>query len=87
MDKIFLFLSLLGLSSCMSSYHEVLSVEKYPMEWSDTIIYQEDHWHFQSSTDEWTCVELDPDTIYLDVKDTLYIEKLDLVYYNKNKKR
>ena len=36
---------------------------------------------------EWICVDLDADTTYLDVKDTLYIEKLDWVYYIKDKKR
>lgn len=87
MDKLFIIFSLLGLTSCRTCYEEVWCVEKYPMEWSDTIIHQKDHWHFKDQNNQWTCVDIDADTTYLEVKDTLYIEKLDCVYYTKDKKR
>lgn len=67
MDKLFLFLILLGLTSCRTCYEEVWCVEKYPMEWNDTIVYQDEK-------------------IYLEVQDTMYIEKLDFVYYKKEKR-
>ena len=87
MDKLFIILSLLFFTSCKTCYEEVWCVDKYPMEWSDTIVYQEDHWHFKDQKNEWVCIELEPDTVYLEVRDTMYVEKLDWVYYTKNKKR
>lgn len=67
MDKLFLFLSLLGLSSCRTCYEVAWCVEKYPMEWSDTVVYQ-------------------GEKVYLEVQDTMYVEKLDFVYYKKEKR-
>lgn len=86
MYKLFLFF-LLGLTSCKTCYQEVWCVEKYPMEWSDTIIKPKDHWHFKDQNNEWTCVDIDEDTIYLNVQDTMYIEKLDWVFLTKEKKK
>lgn len=86
--KLFYFFSfILILTSCRTCYEEAWCIDKYPMEWSDTIIYPEDHWHFQNEKNEWVCVELESDTICLDVKDTLCIERLDFVYYKKERKK
>ena len=67
MSKLFLFLSLSVLTSCRTCYEEAWCVEKYPMEWSDTIVYQDEK-------------------IYLEVQDTMYVERLDFVYYKKEKR-
>jgi hypothetical protein len=56
------------------------------MEWDDVIIKPEDHWHFKGKNNEWSCIELEADTIYLEVQDTMYIERLDFVYYKKEKR-
>lgn len=87
MKLFYFFIIILTLTSCRTCYEEVWCTEKYPMEWSDIIIKPEDHWHFKTKNNEWSCVELEADTIYLDVQDTMYIERLDFVYYKKERKK
>lgn len=86
MKLLYFFITIIVLTSCRTCYEEVWCTEKYPMEWNDTIVKPEDHWHFKGSNNEWTCVEIDADTMYLDVQDTMYVEKLDFVYYKKEKR-
>jgi hypothetical protein len=74
-------LILLVLSSCRRCCIEVWSIEKYPNSWSDVIIEPEDHWHFRDPANNWYCVELDADTTYLEVIDTILVEKLNSIYY------
>jgi gentisate 1,2-dioxygenase len=86
MKILYLFIFIFTLTSCRTCYEEVWCMEKYPMEWNDVIIKPEDHWHFKGKNNEWSCIELEADTIYLEVQDTMYIERLDFVYYKKEKR-
>jgi hypothetical protein len=73
MKTIIFLLSFFFLVGCRTTYVEIYYVEKYPMYWRDTIIYNADHWHFQDRNNTWFCVDLEPDTLVLDMKDTLLI--------------
>lgn len=67
MKLFYFFIFILTLTSCKTCYEEAWCVEKYPMEWNDTIVYQ-------------------GEKIYLEVQDTMYVERLDFVYYKKEKR-
>jgi len=69
MRMLFAALMLTGCATTSTQYH----VEKYAIEWDDTIVYPATHWHCQSPAGEWHCVELEADTIVLNIRDTIYI--------------
>ena len=60
------------LIGCRVTYVDVYYVERYPIEWEDTLITQSDHWHYHNN-DEWICVEIPTDTFCLDIKDTIIV--------------
>jgi len=73
MKTIFFLLSLFLITGCRTTYVEIYYVEKYPVHWQDTIIYKKDHWHIQDKDNSWFCLEIEPDTIALDIKDTICV--------------
>lgn len=84
------FLIIIGfiIFGCSKTYIDVYSVKRYPMNWDDTIVYKEDHWHFCDKDNMWQCVELDADTIYLNCEDTMIVKELLFRYKtSKNDKR
>jgi len=80
MKIIFFVLGLISLSSCITCYKEIYHVEKHPVEWQDTIITKQDHWHFCDTKDNWYCVEIEPDTVILTLDDTIQETTLLAVY-------
>ena len=58
-------------NSCCSS------VEMSVIEWDDTVIYKANHWHYQEQNGEWCCIETDPDTAYICLRDTIYTKNLN----------
>jgi hypothetical protein len=78
MKTIFLIISLLCLFSCKSTSYEVWTVECDTINFSDTIITPEGHWHFQDRNNIWTCAEYDSDTSYLELNDTIPVRMIKL---------
>jgi hypothetical protein len=75
MKNFFLVIVLLFiLLSCKTTYIEVYVVERYPVEWVDTLITKPSHWHFCDRNNQWVCVESFVDTLTYTVKDTMDVK-------------
>jgi hypothetical protein len=77
------FTFLLLLFSCQKTIVEVYTVEKYPMDYTDTIISKPTHWHYRDINNNWNCMEIEQDTFVLQIKDTMYVRTLECVYRKK----
>ena len=73
MKKLFSIIGLIFiLIGCRTRYVDVYYIERYPIEWTDTLVQQPDHWHYHSN-DGWFCLEIPADTFCLDINDTIDI--------------
>ena len=69
---LFITLLVLILVGCGTKRIEVYYIERFPIQWTDTLIQQPDHWHYNSK-DGWFCLEIPADTFCLDIKDTISV--------------
>jgi hypothetical protein len=74
----FILISLLLLQSCVTTQiqREVYEVERYPMDWVDTIYFGPEHFHFYDYDNNWRCVYSEADTFCLHLQDTIVVKRL-----------
>jgi hypothetical protein len=74
MKKLIYFIPLiLILLSCGTTYIEVYYVEKFPLQWVDTVKTECLHWHYRDDNKVWYCIE---DSVEINIyqnKDTIYL--------------
>jgi hypothetical protein len=76
----YLILPLFFLISCGVTRVEIYYVERYPVQWEDTVYFKPDHWHYNDNNDIWYCVEIEADTFVLDIRDTINVPILMCSY-------
>lgn len=76
MKNIILILALL-LTSCTKIYQEVWVIEKYPLEWDEEIVIEEEHLHFEDDDCKWRCLYYEKDTICWHHYDTIVVRSLE----------
>lgn len=68
---------LLLLTSCTKVYHEVYSIEKYPIEWDEEIVFNCEHQHYTFDDGVYKCLYIEPDTIIWRHFDTIVVRKYE----------
>jgi hypothetical protein len=50
------------------------------MEWTDTVYFEPDHWHYNDQSNNWHCVEIEADTFAFTFNDTIEVPILTCTY-------
>jgi hypothetical protein len=74
----FILIGLLLLQSCITTriQREFYEVERYPVEWMDTLCFTTDHFHFHDYGNVWRCAYAEADTFHLHMRDTIVVRRL-----------
>jgi hypothetical protein len=67
---------ILLLTSCTKVYHEIYTIEKYPIEWEEDIIIKGEHEHYFFDNKP-SCLSYDTDTISWHYYDTIVVRKFE----------
>jgi hypothetical protein len=61
------------LLSCTKIYVETYTIERYPVEWTEDLVVDGHHQHFEQEDCSWTCVYIEKDTLCWTHYDTIVV--------------